>query len=153
MDKMIYFAIFIIVVSTFFIGRGCQDLPVNPVKTEYKIIPYATYIKDTIKIKQVEIKYQDKVYFDSVRIPCGDTSFIVKSDTIFVPSGDTLNLSFNYSKNLGTFGLEYRPKTDSMEIKTIQVPQDNTNSNNIGYFVGSFGIGAILGIIAGMSNK
>jgi hypothetical protein len=151
MDKMIYFAIFIIVVSTFFIGRGCQDLPVNPTVTEYKVIPYPTYRIDTIKVKQVEIKYQDKIYFDSVHIPCGDTAFIVHSDTIFVPSGDTINMSFNYKNNLGNFGLLYKPKPDSIIVKTIQVPEQN--NSNYGYFVGSFGIGAILGIIAGMANK
>ena len=73
------------------------------------------------------------------------------SDTIFVPSGDTVNLSFNYLNSLGNFGMVFKPKSDSIIIKTIEVPIEN-KSNQIGYFVGSFGIGAILGIIAGMSK-
>ena len=66
MNKSIYIAIFILIVSSFFIGKGCQDLPINPIKTEYKVIPYPTYIIDTIKVKQVEIKYQDKMWRYSI---------------------------------------------------------------------------------------
>ena len=152
MDKSIYIAIFILIVSSFFIGKGCQDLPVNPIKTEYQVIPYPTYIIDTIKVKQVELKYQDKIYFDSVRIPCGDTAFTVHSDTIFVPSGDTVNLSFNYLNNSGNFGMVFKPKSDSIITKTVEIPQEKNDANNIGYFVGSFGIGAILGILVGLQR-
>lgn len=148
-----YLIAFLCVALGFTIGKGCENLPINPKETiKIEKLHYPKYINDTVKIISLKTKYINTVNTDSIKIPCGDTNFIVLSDTVFVPSGDTINMSFNYFNNLGRFGLEYKPKADSIIYKTIELPTNNDTGNNVGYFVGSFGIGAILGILVSLQK-
>lgn len=111
-----------------------------------QIVTRPVYISDTIKIKSVAWKTRDSIIFVKDSIPCGDTSFIAQSDSVLLPTGDTLNLAFNYLEKKGSFSVVYRPRPDSIITKIVNVPIHQETSGDLGYVFGAFGVGVLVGI-------
>jgi hypothetical protein len=119
----------------------------NDTTTQVRIVERPVYISDTIKVKSVQLKYKDYFYTDTVNIPCNDTNFIAQADSIITPTSDTINMAFNYANRKGFFSLVYRPRPDSIQVQTITVPVEA--KQNYGFLVGTFGLGLVLGVVAG----
>ena len=110
------------------------------------------YITDTIKVKSVAWKTKDSLIFVDSEVPCNDTAFIAQSDSIIVPTGDTLHLAFNYAERKGAYSLVYRPRPDSIILKTITIPVKE-NRFPFEETIGAFGIGILLGVGVMLQNK
>lgn len=110
------------------------------------------YITDTIKVKSVAWKTKDSIIFVDNEIPCNDTAFVAQSDSIIVPTGDTLNLAFNYSNRRGGFSLVFKPRPDSIQTKIITIPV-KTEEYPYGTIIGAFGLGILVGVGAVLQNK
>jgi hypothetical protein len=119
----------------------------NDTTNQVQIVERPVYISDTIKVKSVQLKYKDYFYTDTVNIPCNDTNFIAQADSIITPTSDTINMAFNYANRKGFFSLVYRPRPDSIQVQTITVPVEA--KQNYGFLVGTFGLGLVLGVVAG----
>ena len=115
-----------------------------------KLVERPVYIKDTIKVKSIQLKYKDYFHTDTVDIPCNDTNFIAQADSVITSTNDTINMAFNYTNRRGYFSLVYRPRPDSIQVKTITVPVEE--KQNYGYLVGTFGLGLVLGVLAGVKK-
>jgi hypothetical protein len=115
-----------------------------------KLVERPVYIKDTIKVKSVQLKYKDYFHTDTVDIPCNDTNFIAQADSVITSTNDTINMAFNYINRRGYFSLVYRPRPDSIQVKTITVPVEE--KQNYGYLVGTFGLGLVLGVLGGVKK-
>lgn len=134
------------------LGSSCNEpTPVtmfnNDTTTQVQIVERPVYISDTIKVKSVQLKYKDYFYTDTVNIPCNDTNFIAQADSIITPTSDTINMAFNYANRKGFFSLVYRPRPDSIQVQTITIPVEA--KQNYGFLVGTFGLGLVLGVVAG----
>ena len=135
-----------------FLGSSCHEpasvtMFNNDTTTQVRIVERPVYISDTIKVKSVQLKYKDYFYTDTVNIPCNDTNFIAQADSIITPTSDTINMAFNYANRKGFFSLVYRPRPDSIQVQTITVPVEA--KQNYGFLVGTFGLGLVLGVVAG----
>jgi hypothetical protein len=119
----------------------------NDTTTQVQIVERPVYISDTIRVKSIQLKYKDYFYTDTVNIPCNDTNFIAQADSIITPTSDTINMAFNYANRKGFFSLVYRPRPDSIQVQTITVPVEA--KQNYGFLVGTFGLGLVLGVVAG----
>ena len=115
-----------------------------------KLVERPVYIKDTIKVKSVQLKYKDYFHTDTVDIPCNDTNFIAQADSVITSTNDTINMAFNYTNRRGYFSLVYRPRPDSIQVKTITLPVEE--KQNYGYLVGTFGLGLVLGVLGGVKK-
>ena len=115
-----------------------------------KLVERPVYIKDTIKVKSIQLKYKDYFHTDTVDIPCNDTNFIAQADSVITSTNDTINMAFNYTNRRGYFSLVYRPRPDSIQVKTITVPIEE--KQNYGYLVGTFGLGLVLGVLSGVKK-
>jgi hypothetical protein len=112
-----------------------------------RIVERPVYIKDTIKVKSVQLKYKDYFHTDTLDIPCNDTNFIAQADSVITSTNDTINMAFNYTNRRGYFSLVYRPRPDSIQVQTITIPIEA--KQNYGFLVGSFGLGLVLGVVSG----
>lgn len=135
-----------------FLGSSCHESASvtmfnNDTTNQVQIVERPVYISDTIKVKSVQLKYKDYFYTDTVNIPCNDTNFIAQADSIITPTSDTINMAFNYANRKGFFSLVYRPRPDSIQVQTITVPVEA--KQNYGFLVGTFGLGLVLGVVAG----
>jgi len=119
----------------------------NDTSVVTKLVERPVYIKDTIKVKSVQLKYKDYFHTDTVDIPCNDTNFIAQADSVITSTNDTINMAFNYTNRRGYFSLVYRPRPDSIQVKTITVPVEE--KQNYGYLCGAFGLGLVLGVLGG----
>ena len=135
-----------------FLGSSCHESASvtmfnNDTTTQVQIVERPVYISDTIRVKSIQLKYKDYFYTDTVNIPCNDTNFIAQADSIITPTSDTINMAFNYANRKGFFSLVYRPRPDSIQVQTITVPVEA--KQNYGFLVGTFGLGLVLGVVAG----
>lgn len=122
--------------------------------TRVEIKEREVFIRDTIRIKSTAWKVRDSLIFiEGDSIPCGDTSFVAQSDSIIVPSGDTLNLAFSYFDRKGNFSLLFRPRPDSILVKEVTIPIMKEEPYPYGAILGAFGIGTILGIVLMMNTR
>lgn len=111
-----------------------------------KIIPREVFITDTIKVKSVAWKTKDSLIFVENEIPCSDTNFIAQSDSIIVPTGDTLNLAFNYFQRKGSFSMVYKPRPDSIVYREILKPIEKEIEYPYSHILGAIGIGIMIGV-------
>lgn len=110
-----------------------------------QIVPREVFITDTIRVKSVAWKTKDSLIFVESEIPCNDTSFIAQSDSIIVPTGDTINLAFNYMNRKGSFSLVYKPRPDSIVFREIIKPVKSEEPFPYGHILGAIGLGILLG--------
>ena len=113
-----------------------------------KLVERPVYIKYTIKVKSIQLKYKDYFHTDTVDIPCNDTNFIAQADSVITSTNDTINMAFNYTNRRGYFSLVYRPRPDSIQVQTITIPVEA--EQNYGFLVGTFGLGLVLGVLSGV---
>jgi len=133
-------------------GHSCNKGSGGKSDTSFvtKLVERPVYIKDTIKVKSIQLKYKDYFHTDTVDIPCNDTNFIAQADSVITSTNDTINMAFNYTNRRGYFSLVYRPRPDSIQVKTITVPVEE--KQNYGYLVGTFGLGLVLGVLGGVKK-
>jgi hypothetical protein len=130
-------------------GYSCNKLNIQTdTSIVTKLVERPVFIKDTLRVKSIQLKYKDYFHTDTVNIPCNDTSFIAQADSVITPTNDTINMAFNYTNRRGYFSLVYKPRPDSIQIKTITLPVEERQ--NYGYLVGTFGLGLVLGIMSGV---
>lgn len=121
--------------------------------SQVRIVERPVYISDTIRIKSVSWRTRDSIIFVKDEVPCGDTSFIAQADSVLLPTGDTLNLAFNYWERKGSFSVVYRPRPDSIVTRTVHIPVMQETKSNLEYIFGAFGVGILVGIGAMLSNR
>jgi len=133
-------------------GHSCNKATAikNDTSIVTRVVERPVYIKDTIKVKSVQLKYKDYFHTDTVDIPCNDTNFIAQADSVITSTNDTINMAFNYTNRRGYFSLVYRPRPDSIQVKTITVPVEE--KQNYGFLVGTFGLGLVLGVLGGVKK-
>ncbi len=138
--------------------RGCKERPTHFIRKDTiqstKIIERPVFIRDTIKIKSVAWKFKDSlIYVETGELPCNDTSFIAQADSVITNTGDTLNLAFSYHDRKGNFSLVFKPRPDSVLIKTIEIPITEPNKlSDFGALLGTFGLGLLIGVGAVLSR-
>lgn len=138
-----------ILLSLSFQWKSCSYIPKEiqiDTLQSIKIIPRDVFITDTIKVKAVSWKTRDSLIFVDKEIPCNDTNFVAQSDSIIVPTGDTLNLAFNYQDRRGTFSLVYKPRPDSIIVKEILKPFEKESEYPYSHILGAIGVGIMIGV-------
>jgi hypothetical protein len=148
-------AVAIICIFVSFSDYSCTKIAYDKSKDTIKtvqIIQRPVYISDTIKVKSVTWKTKDTIIFVDHEIPCNDTAFVAQSDSIVVPTGDTLNLAFNYANRKGNFSVVYKPRPDSVITNTVFMPIKSDEPYPYGAIIGTFGIGILVGVIGALSK-
>lgn len=137
-------------------SRGCSQDGLQTGKQDtIKLVAVRerpVYITDTIKVKSVAWKTKDSIIFVDNEIPCNDTSFVAQADSVIVPTGDTLNLAFNYSNRRGGFSLVFKPRPDSVITQVVTVPVYKEDYP-YGAIIGTFGLGILVGVVSVLNNK
>jgi hypothetical protein len=112
------------------------------------VVPREVFITDTIKVKSVAWKTKDSLIFVENEIPCSDTNFVAQSDSIIVPTGDTLNLAFNYFQRKGSFSMVYKPRPDSIVYREILKPIIKESEYPYSHILGAIGVGILIGVFS-----
>ena len=153
MNRNVTFAILGVLVGSFVAimteWRSCSVIP-QRIKIDtlhsVQIMERPVFITDTIKVKSVSWKTKDSVIFISEEIPCNDTAFVAQADSVIVPTGDTLNLAFNYQDRRGSFSLVFKPRPDTIMTREILKPIETEAPFPFAAIFGALGLGTILGL-------
>lgn len=154
-EYIAYASILVFLFFTLVEMRQCSKVPLPKIDTltRVNIIERPVFVKDTVRVKTVSWKVRDSIIFiEHDSVPCGDTSFVAQSDSVVTSTGDTLNLSFGYHNRKGAFSVVFRPRPDSIVLREVQVPVRSEEPTPYGTYLGMFGLGLLIGVVAGLSK-
>lgn len=153
MNKLVLGMIALAMIAGFLFGKGCQKtayksiLRHDTVKT-VQTIARPVFVKPEVLIKSILVPYKDTMLVKE-QIPC-DTSFIAQADSVITTTGDTVNVSFNHSKEKSYFSMVVKPRPDSILTKTIEIPaMQDKQTTDIGWIISAFAIGIGIGLLGG----